>query len=147
MPRKNAKTPEPVEITGYRVRPRYRDVTCDWYELDEGEEPFTATIRTNLTFDQLNAIPAGKDVTFEEVWQEIAPYVVGWNLVAENMSTGTVEPVPPPSEAGPIAFRALDSALSLWLIAQVRTAHLGGPERKKEPTPSGSTPAPSDGKS
>ena len=144
MPKKS--TPEPVQISGFRVRPRYRDVTCDWF-AEDGEEPFTATIRTNLTFDQLNAIPAGEDVTFEDVWQEIAPYVTGWNLVAENVASGTVESVPPPSEAGPLAFRALDPSLNLWLIAQVRTAHLGGPERKKERTPSGSTPAPSDGKS
>ena len=125
MPKKS--TPEPTPLTGFRVRPRYREVVCDWYEVEEGEEPFKATIRTNLTFGELRDIPSGKDVTFEDVWQVIHPYVTGWNLVGET-DDGTQAPVPPPAEAGPDAFFMLDAGLNLWLIGQVRTAHLGGPK-------------------
>lgn len=130
MPRKKADAPatEPTPMTGYRMKPRYRDVTCEWYELEDGEDAFSATIRTNLTFGELRDIPSGKDATFEEVWDVIAPYVTGWNLVAENIESGQVEAVPPPAEAGPAAFQALDASLNLWLIGQVRTAHLGGPK-------------------
>ena len=142
MPKK--ATPAPV--TGFQIRPRYREVVCDWFELEDGEEPFTATIRTNLTFDQINAIPAGDGVTFSEVWEQIAEYVTKWNLVAED-ETGAMVAVPPPAEAGPDVFRAMDAALNVWLIAQVRTAHLGGPDRKNGSTPSGATPAPGGGKS
>lgn len=146
MPKKKA-APQPEPMSGYRVRPRYRTVVCDWGTPEDGELPFTATIRTNLTFDQLNAIPGGEGVTFAEIWNEIHPYVKDWNLVGENLATGAIERVPPPAEAGPEAFRALDAELNIWLIAQVRTAHLGGPERKNGHTPSGSTPEPGGDKS
>lgn len=128
MPKKAAAV---TPLTGYTIRPRYRDVVCDWDEPEAGEEAFTATIRTNLTFDQINAIPGGEGVTFTDVWDVIAPYVTGWNLLAED-TDGNVVPVPPPAEAGPDAFKMLDPAMNVWLIAQVRTAHLGGPERKND---------------
>lgn len=139
MAKKKAAAPTP--ISGFRIRPRYRDVECDWFELEEGEEPFRATIRRNLTFEQIHAIPDGDEATFDEIWKEIAPYVTGWNLLAED-DKGEVVPVPPPAEAGPDVSRMLDAQMSLWLILQVRQAHLGGAERKNTSAPSGDTPGP-----
>jgi hypothetical protein len=109
-------------------------------------------MRRNLTFDQINAIPKGFNATHQQVWEEIAPYITGWNLTALNIESGEVEPVPPPAEAGPDVFRALDSELSAWLISWMRTIHVGGPgavadqaesARKKGLTPSVATPEPS----
>lgn len=153
MPKKKAETP--ANVTGFRVKPRYRDVTCTWYELEEGEEPFTATIRRNLTFEELEAIPRGEDLKWSEVWPVIAPYVVAWNHTKPDAETGEVVAVPPPAEAGPEVFRTLDTEMNLWLLGEVRYAHIGGPaalvkhldtDRKKEPMPSESTPEPAGGK-
>lgn len=147
MPKTKAAAPAP---TGFISRPRYREVECDWFELEDGEVPFTATIRTNLTFAQLEEIPSGDNATFPEVWEVIHPYVIAWNLMAEDASTGEIVEVPPPAEAGPDVAKMLDAQMSLWLIAQVRMAHLGGidrnekvgGDRKNGSTPSGSTPGP-----
>lgn len=143
MPKKTAAP----NVTGFRVRPRYRDVTCDWFDLEDGEEPLKATIRTNLTFAQLEEIPSGDHVTFPEVWEVIYPYVVAWNVLAEDESTGDIVPVPPPAEAGPEVAKLLDAQMSLWLITQVRMAHLGGAERKNGSAPSGGTSGPDGDKS
>ena len=124
MPKKTAAP----NVTGFRVKPRYRDVTCDWFDVEEGEEPFTATIRTNLTWGDVEAMPVPKEATFAEIWDAMAPHVVEWNLVAENIESGQVEPVPPPAEAGPEVFKALENPLSIWLYNEVRFAHLGGPK-------------------
>lgn len=152
MPRKKA---DPPAVTGYRRKPRYRDITCDWFELEEGEDPLTVTIQTNLTFEEVNAIPTGKGLKWREVWEVIYPYVVGWNLTAPD-DNGEIAPVPPPAEAGPDAFMAMDPQENVWLLGEIRYVHIGGPkelvknmetERKNESTPSGSTPAPDGGKS
>ena len=131
MPKKAAAAP----VTGFQIRPRYREVTCDWFDLEDGEEPLKATIRTNLTFDQVNAIPAlTQGVTFEDVWKAITPYISAWNLVGENAETGALEAIPPPAEAGGEVFRATDTAVSLWLHGEVKYAHLGGPKALQKET-------------
>ena len=142
MPKTKAAAPAP---TGFQIRPRYREVTCDLFELEDGEVPFTATIRTNLTFAQLEEIPSGDDATFPEVWEVIHPYVIAWNLMAEDASTGEIVDVPPPAEAGPDIAKMLEPQISYWLITQVRTAHLGGVTKNNEigeDRKNGSTPGP-----
>ena len=137
-------------VTGYlpAARPRYRWVECDWFsgETVEGEEalpPFRAEVRTNQTWDELAELDLKPEQTNGERWALIAPHVRNWNLLARDLETGEIVQVPPPAEAGPDAFKALEPALYLWLDLQVRTAHRGGVERPKSPAASAPTPEPS----
>lgn len=80
---------------------RYRKCTRELADQPEGTEPFTVTVQSNLSFEQINAIPVGRGVSFQDGFAAIAPYVTGWNLVGVNHETGEPEAVPPPAEAGP----------------------------------------------
>lgn len=128
-------------VRGYlpAARPRYRWVACEWTadpDGGEGAEPFRAEIRTNLTWADIDAIKIFGDesLTFAELWGVLAPHVRAWNALGIDPTTGEAVPVPPPAEAGPDAFRAIDAALTVWLATQLRTAHLGGQERGKGST-------------
>lgn len=129
---------------GYRTKPRTRELVCDFpgLEPDEGCEPLRATVRTNLTFDELEAIPAAVFVddgavmyrSTAEVRAAIAPYVLAWNAEAENADGETV-PVLPPADAGPDVFKAVDPLVTVWLAVRLRTIHLPDPDAAKKDTP------------
>lgn len=124
-----AEAVEPVElapvtpIQGYRRAPRYEEIEYRPDELPDGQEGLKFTIRTNLPFSEVDAIPYGMKVRFDEIWPVIAQYVIGWNVMAENMETGEWERVPPPAEAGPEAFSALDDVEALWLVLAIKFKH------------------------
>lgn len=147
MPKKNAQPAieavTPI-VTGYRIRPKYRDIVCDWEDIEEGEEPLRATIRTNLSFDEIDALPALLGTKYTDLWAAMAPHVTTWNLTAVNELTGNLEAVPPPAEAGPDVFRAADALVTQWLFIKVKTAHLGddatAADRKNDSSPSESGP-------
>ena len=96
--------------TGYRTKPRYRDIVCDWPDLapDDGCEPLKATVVSNLTFSELDAIPAvlrpqenGEGIVIyadETLRSAIAPYVTNWNVTARDIKTGESVDVPPPAD-------------------------------------------------
>ena len=160
---KEAPMPEPTPIMGYRPKPRYRDVVLESIDTEDGAQPFSARIRSHLTFGQIDAIPHPllEGTRYAEIEQAIAPYVVGWNVLAENIETGEVEPVPPPAEAGPEAFKCVSGFEVQWLAIQLKQTSLGSVEelhaleqddvltpeqaaQKKDSTPSVSTPEPND---
>ncbi len=148
MPKKKAsevvEKPTPPVVTGHIIKPRYREFECDWVDLEEGEEPFKATIRTNLSFAEVNELPPVTSLTYAETWELMAPHITSWNLVAYVHETGEVEPVPPPAEAGVDVFRATDPLYSQWLYVTLQLAHQGGVngvlERKNASGPSGDGP-------
>jgi hypothetical protein len=115
---------------GYRLRPRLAEVECppEVSPFADGEEPFRATVRTNLTFDELDALPSGDGVTYRDIFAVIAPYVVAWNWTVADPDTGVEKPAPVPAEAGPDAFRVLTGDVVVWLLEQVQTGYQGGEE-------------------
>lgn len=147
----------PQRVPGYRPKRRTREITPDaeaWPALapEEGCAPLTATVQTNLTFEQLDAIPLtikvnadgdGVLITCDDrVREAIAPYVVDWNAEAIDLTTGDPVPVPPPAEIGVKAFQAVDWQIGAWLAAQLKTVHrLPAPELTEKKEPTGSTPA------
>lgn len=147
--KKNAAPVEDAPIRGHRRTSRYREVTLDLDDEEGEDEPLRVTIRMNLTFEQINAIPSGQRVLFQDIFVAIAPYVTAWNVVRTNHETGRDELVPPPAEAGPDVLLALDPVEALWLAGMVRQGYLGtGDDRKKGTPRSGSSPGPaSDGAS
>lgn len=140
VPAETAAAP-PTVLAGYlpAARPRYR-----WIEyaagVDGGGEPLRAEIRTNLTWGEIDSL--NEATIFAEVWERLAPHVRAWNALGIDAVTGEATPAPPPMEAGPDAFKAIDAEATLWLLAELRTAHLGGEERKKDAPALARSPAP-----
>lgn len=132
---------------GYRLRARLAEHACpaEVAPHGEGEEPLRVTVRTNLTFDELDALPNGEAVTYGEIFEAIAPYVTGWNLVRRDAASGEEAAVAPPAEAGPGALRALPPEAVRWVLELVRTGYLGGEERKKRGRRRGDTGGQPDG--
>ncbi len=139
---------------GYRTKPRTREIVCEFPGLEsaEGCEPLRATVRTNLTFDELDAIPVAvfvEDGTVmyrctAEMREAIAPYVLAWNVEAEDSESGAFVPVIPPAEAGPDVFRGVDPLITVWLATRLKTIHIPSKEdAKKDTPPSAATDAPS----
>lgn len=149
--RKQPRPVAPSRPAGYRPKKRTRELVCDWDDLapEEGCEPLTVTVQSNLTFEQIDAIPSalrpnpnGDGIIIsatDATRAAIAPFVLGWNAEAVNLATGETEPLPPPAEAGPDVFRALDWQVAAWLAIRLKTIHqLPAAEltEKKEPTES-----------
>jgi hypothetical protein len=124
---------------GYRTKPRTREIVCEFpgLEPDEGCEPLRATVRTNLTFDELDAIPVAVFVedgtvmyrSTAEMRAAIAPYVLAWNIDADDVETGETVPVIPPAEAGPDVLRTVDPLITDTLDAyrELEEAPLSSP--------------------
>ncbi len=112
-----------VQIAGYRRPVHYARREFRPPDLPEGAEPLWAKVRSNLTFERLDAIPFGQGVTFNDTFAVIAPYVVEWNVQGENLQTGEWEPVPPPAEAGPSVFEQLDHLEAFWIIMAIKQGH------------------------
>jgi hypothetical protein len=126
---------------GYRLRPRLEEFACpaEVAPRRAGEEPLLVTVRTNLTFDELDALPSGEQVAYQVIFEAIASYVVAWSLVKTDAESGEEEPVPAPSVAGPDAFRAVPPEVVVWLLERVQTGYLGGEAQKKPAPPHGDT--------
>lgn len=112
------------------ARPRYRRVECEFTRGAEGAEPFWAEIRSNLTWGEISALEDVRSKRWTDLWALMAPYVAEWNALGLDPD-GNALPVPPPAEAGPDAFQAVDASLTLWLLGELRQVHLGGEERGK----------------
>jgi hypothetical protein len=114
---------KPTVVRGHRrSKARYADLVCDIVEPEEGSEPLKVTVRTNLRFGDVDSIPLGADVTMEEAFKAIAPYVVAWNVIDDDIETGELIAVPPPAEAGPKVLSLLDMDEAIWLIIQTKYA-------------------------
>jgi hypothetical protein len=111
---------------GYRPKTRTRRITADrdhWPEVfeaiapmwpDDGQEPFWADVRANLTFDDIDAIPTSAQ--FAELWDLFSPWVVAWNATAWDQLAKEWAPVPPPAEMGPDAFRTQPREVTLFIL-------------------------------
>ena len=105
----------------------------------DGAEPFWAEIRDDLTFTDTDRIPFTDGTTFAQQWDVIAPWVVAWNATAYNPETNAWEPVPPPAEAGPDAFKTQTKHVTSFLVLCLKfNADLNLPKGRK---PSGATDA------
>ena len=105
---------------GFLRTPKYHE-----FELDrgDGQEPLKAKVQVNIPYGELSAIPSGRpgaDVTVEEVFAAIAPYVSEWNLLAIDESTGQPAPVPAPMAAGAEVLGLLDWPELIWIVDKVR---------------------------
>jgi hypothetical protein len=111
---------------GYRPRLRTRRIIGDrdhWPEVfenitpmwpEDGQEPFWADVRANLTFDDIDAIPT--NAQFSELWELFSPWVVAWNATAWDQMAKEWAPVPPPAEIGPDAFRTQPREVTLFIL-------------------------------
>lgn len=107
---------------GYRIRPRYawHTMPADLWNADERPLPLSVLIQNNVTFDQIEAIPYGEGVEYDQIERALAPYVKRWNVTAINVETGEREPVPPPAEAGPDALKVLSAVELEWLAIRIK---------------------------
>lgn len=135
-------TENPPAAAGYlpAARPRHRWVECEFTRGADGEEPFRALIRSNLTWGEIAELEEVRSRTWTDLWRLMAPHVAEWNALGLDPE-GNAQPVPAPAEAGPDAFKAVDASLTLWLLGELRQVHLGGEERGK----GSGAPASSDG--
>jgi hypothetical protein len=139
-------------VAGFKARARTREYTCDFpgLEPDEGSDPLVVSLRINLDFETIDTIPDPFVTTNGRVFANptpelaaaIAPFVVAWNAVGTDAETGDEVQLPPPAEAGPDVFRAVDPFVQCWVGMQLR-ALWNDDARKKGPTSSPTTAAPS----
>ena len=121
---------------------RYEEVEF----VEEGAEdeiPFTAKIRTNLTFSEIEALTwEDGDGVREVVWPLFAPYVVAWSLGGED-AKGKVTPMPPPAEAGPDQFQYIPPQLFWQIAKEIKLRNMGviDPKRKSRPASMAATDA------
>ena len=152
MGTKKAKAAAPelapvISMQGYRRVPRYEEIEYRPDELPADQEGLKVTIRTNLSFREIEQIPYSLGTKYAEIWPWIAPYVTKWNVMGENLETGEWEPVPPPAEGGVSSFDALEDVESLWLILAIKFKHrqkVDSDEGKTGSTPSESGPETND---
>lgn len=112
-------------MTGFipAQRTKVIEMTSD---VAEGAEPFRATIVTNLTFNEVDAIPLSGQ--WMDIFRSIAPYVLEWNAMGRNIETGEYEPLPAPAVAGPDVLQSVTFDVSQFLVLRIKTAHLGDPD-------------------
>ena len=110
---------------GFRGKPRYRRVECDWLEPEEGADKLYAIVRADLPLGILRTMPYGNGATYTELWGFLAPHVSEWNALAMDAETGEYRPAPAPAEAGPDVFAFVDPVISDWLAFVIKTTYKG----------------------
>lgn len=143
-PRKKAKAAaDPVgpvfDISQYRDTARY----YIWREIErDDQEPLRIKVQ-DLTIRQANDLAFPATALLGDIYVAIAPYVVEWNLRAENLETGEIVDVPPPVTLGPEAFELLPTSVSTNIYFWLRSPWLmHAATEKKASTPSTSTTEP-----
>lgn len=148
-----------IDVSRYARPLRYREFTySDMPGLEEGQTPLTIKARSNLSFDEIDAIPFRTGVPYSDLFQSIAPHIVGWNVRRTVLETGIDEDVPPPAEAGWEVLQVLDHIEANWVAEQVKFGYLATAEdaqnaaaalrkaldsaKKNGSRQSGTTPAP-----
>lgn len=113
------KATTPVfDISQFREQKRY--VTR---EIDrEGTKPLTVKLE-DLSIRQTNEIPWGMKVPLKESMEVCAQYVAEWDLEAENIATGDLMSVPPPSEAGWEVFELVENSVAVAIINWLKIPH------------------------
>lgn len=119
-PRKKTKQAEPAQapvfdLSQYREQRRYV-----WREIErEDDEPLRVKL-LRLTLREVKAIPYSGTTPMSDIYKSIAPYVVDWNFRAENLTTGEVVDVPPPSVVGPEVLELMENVvgneIAEWLL-------------------------------
>jgi hypothetical protein len=109
--------------TGFIPKARYRRVVCDWVTAEEGSEPLWAEVRSDLPFGVIDDLPWGSGHTYAELWPVIAPHVRAWNAMGYDTVSGTYQPVQPPAEIGPDAFKWVDPIISDWIGFVLKTTY------------------------
>lgn len=94
-----AKTATPLTLDSLREKKRYVWRTVDRLE-DRGNLRFKAL---DLNVRESEAIPVTVRTPLREAAQAIAPYIVEWDLEAEDQNTGKNVPVPVPNASDPQA--------------------------------------------
>lgn len=125
-------------MSGYRPY-RVKEVVKE-HGIPEGSDPFRATVLTTLSFEEIDSIAIDGDRKWNDLFAAMAPMVVAWNLTARVSGTNEYEPIPPPAEAGPDVFRALEPKVTAWLAMKIRAAQYEIDDLPKESTPSAPTP-------
>lgn len=120
-------TTQPTPIMGYVPRQRSRWVTMPegLIDVEEGAEPLKVKLRSHLTFGEIDEIPFGQGTSYADIEAAIVDYVLDWNVMAPNSETKELEKVPPPAEAGVVAFKFLSGFEVEWLAIELRKSTLG----------------------
>lgn len=97
----NGETERPKPVISLREAKRYVWRTVDRME-DRGILKFKVL---DLNVLESEEIPTGIRVPLRDAAKKIAPYIVEWDLVAEDLTTGKEVPVPVPNASDPEATR------------------------------------------
>lgn len=52
-------------------------------------------VQSNPSLDELNTIPVGNGLSFQDGFAAITPFVTAWKVIRHNHETGQDESVPP----------------------------------------------------
>lgn len=135
-PRKKKVAEQPVfDLSQYREQRRYV-----WREIEREDGPALRVKLEDLSIRQTNGVPWGMDISLKASMEGVAPYVVEWNLTAENLATGEVVPVPAPAEAGWQVFELISNREAGDIINWLKIPHfMKAEEIKKSQAASSST--------
>ena len=125
-----------------RFVPQQKFDTVQYLEQDapEGTVTFTAKIRSNLTFGELNTLVWAKETPMTEMYELFAPFVVEWNLSGVDAS-GDVVDIPAPAVGGAEQFDYLPIGVFWELVRDIKLRS-NRPLDPKRNAPSGDTAKP-----
>lgn len=130
---------------GFRPAGRWRwvelgaDYAADYPGMApaDGAEPFRAEILVSLTGRQIADLSRPR-IPYDELHALLAPCVRAWNYRGVAVGEGgapELAAVPPPIEAGPAAFLAVEVDLVDWLWTRVVNARFEDPKDRRSEAP------------
>lgn len=114
-PRKQpAKAAEPIpfDLSRFQEVPEYVERVI---ERGEGKRPLKVTL-VDLSIRQTNKIRWGLSVPLRESFEDIASFVVAWDLRQKDTATGELVDVPPPAEVGWEVFELLPNEVGSDIV-------------------------------
>lgn len=127
MPRKAAQTPEAAP---FRWKPSNR--TYEWHEMpaEDGDEdaPLRVQLQRLTVAEHEAIVPKDEKQKTANALGQAHQHITAWNLTAENIESGKIEPVPPPAELGEAGTVAAVEALltinqAQWLYRRLLLGH------------------------
>lgn len=112
------------DISQFRAPQNYvwRKVEREGEDEGEPRQPIWVYL-LDLSIQQTNDLPWGLDVALRESMEVAAQHVAKWDFEAEDVKTGKMVPVPPPSVAGWEVFELLTNSEASAIINWLKVPH------------------------
>src|SRR5690349_5245335 len=86
----------------------------DLVDASNAIREYSAKWLGDMSPEERTAAEEANDTPRDREWKFLAPYIVGWNVQAEN-EAGEVVDVPAPADGGPDVFRLIPAEHYTWI--------------------------------